>query len=65
VQSDSTRELGRATTVWMGRNAADFVVRLFVSTRENPLPELTIESIDFVSEMADAAPFLIALTAEP
>jgi outer membrane lipoprotein-sorting protein len=65
MQSDSTRELRRATTVWMGRNAADFIVRLFVSTRENPLPELSIESIDFVSDMADAAPFLIALTAEP
>jgi hypothetical protein len=65
LESDSANELKRATTVWTGVNAARVQVRLFKSTRENPLPELAIETIDFVSEMANAAPFLIALTVEP
>jgi len=65
VESDPTSELKRATIVWTGMNAARFPVRLIKDTRENPLPELTIASIDFISEMANSAPFLIAITAEP
>jgi hypothetical protein len=65
VESDSSERLARATTVWRGRNAAGYNVRLFRSTRENPRPEVEVESVDFVSDMAGAAPFLIALTVEP
>jgi hypothetical protein len=36
-----------------------------MTTWQNSTPEIQVESIDFVSEMTDAAPFLIALTAEP
>jgi hypothetical protein len=38
--------------------------RLFKSVWENPFPEVEIEAIDFVSAMTEAAPFLIAITAE-
>lgn len=39
-------------------------IRLFKSTWVNPLPDTEIASIDFVSALAKAAPFLVALTAE-
>jgi len=39
--------------------------RLFKMTWENPLPELAIKSIDFICTHTNAAPFLVAITAEP
>ncbi len=63
--SDRSTSLSRATIVWRASNDARFVVRLFKSTWINPLPDTEITSIDFVSSMADPAPFLIALTTEP
>lgn len=38
--------------------------RLYVTTWENPRPDLEIVAIDFVSEQTDSAPFLLAITAE-
>ena len=46
-------------------NNARVRVRLFKHTWMNPLPDTEIVSIDYESTMADSAPFLIALTAEP
>ncbi len=57
-----------AVAVWTGKNPAterqSMSLRLFRSTRENPNPDLAVESIDFVSGMSDSAPFLIAITVE-
>jgi hypothetical protein len=39
-------------------------MRLFSTTWVNVAPGVEIESVDFVSSMQDAAPFLIAITAE-
>ncbi len=39
-------------------------IRLFKSTWVNLAPDAEIESIDFVSAMANPAPFLVAITAE-
>jgi hypothetical protein len=39
-------------------------LRLYKTTWDNPLADLEIISIDFVSNMAAPAPFLIAITAE-
>lgn len=54
--------------VWTGENAVSRVagqkIRLFLTTWTNVLPEVQIESIDFTSSMTNAAPFLIAITAE-
>jgi hypothetical protein len=36
----------------------------YKSTRENPRPDVDLVSIDFVSSMSFAAPFLVALTVE-
>ncbi len=44
--------------------AAENRVRLFKTTRGNPLPGLEVWSIDYVSRKSESAPFLIALTAE-
>ena len=56
------------TVVWTGSNpAAEAVggsVRLFKRTYDNPKPDLTIETLDFISTQAESAPFLVALTVE-
>ena len=57
--------LKRATQVWSAMNNARVRVRLFKHTWMNPLPDTEIVSIDYESTMADSAPFLIAVTAEP
>ena len=59
------RETERSTIAWSGFNSAKVVVRLFKTTWVNPLPETEIVSLDYVSTMAPAAPFLLAVTAEP
>ena len=45
------------------RNGSD-TLRLFKSTRDYPLPDVELVSIDFRSAMTQCAPFLIALTVE-
>jgi len=37
---------------------------LFKFTWKNPQPDEPIVSLDFISQMTEAAPFLVALTAE-
>ena len=53
---------------WSGSNAESdangTAIRLFKWTWENPLQDLEIRSIDFVSDKARSAPFLLAITAE-
>ena len=34
-------------------------------TWENPLPEVKMSTIDFVSDLIEAGPFLVAITVEP
>jgi hypothetical protein len=53
---------------WSGSNAeaaSTTSIRLFRWTWENPLPEIEIRSLDFVSALTGCAPFLVAITAEP
>jgi hypothetical protein len=62
------KTVGTASVVWTGSNAATDAVsaslRLYKRTYENPKPELTIETIDFISTREASAPFLVALTLE-
>jgi hypothetical protein len=44
--------------------AYDHSLRLYLTSRENPVPDARIVSVDFVSAMSSCAPFLIALTVE-
>lgn len=54
--------------VWTGENTvsrqAGQSIRLFLTTWTNPVPEFQVETLDFVSKMSEAAPFLIAITAD-
>ena len=55
---------------WAGSNpgikkeAPEFSLRLYRSTFANPHPELEVSSIDYVSALSGAAPFLVGLTIE-
>jgi len=57
-----------ATVAWTGTNPATEALgtslRLFKRAYDNPKPDLTIETLDFVSTQAESAPFLVALTVE-
>jgi hypothetical protein len=52
---------------WTGTNAGKAsmrTVRLFKTVWTNVAPDMEIESVDFVSAMGTAAPFLVAITTE-
>jgi hexosaminidase len=56
--------------VWTGKldrkgSREDYRARLYLQTWTNPRPEVAVDTIDSVSTGSDAAPFLIAITAEP
>ncbi len=57
------------TVAWSGQNAycqpKGASIHLYKTTWKNPRPDVEISTLDFVSEMRDAAPFLLAITAEP
>jgi hypothetical protein len=63
------RERPGAEVAWEGvgdqNTAQPPVRRLYLTTWQNPLPSVRIQSIDFISWMADSAPFLVAITLEP
>jgi hypothetical protein len=48
---------------WHAKDAGEDVV-LFVKQWANPLPGVEVESLDMVSTMTNAAPFLVAVTAQ-
>jgi eukaryotic-like serine/threonine-protein kinase len=53
---------------WMDSNPVaerqGLKLRLYVTTWENPRPEVNVTELDYVSQMTQCAPFLIALTVE-
>jgi len=57
-----------ATVAWRGQNPATrargMELRLYRMTWENPWPGEEVVAVDFASAQANAAPFLVALTAE-
>ena len=67
-QSDEPTTSHGLVVAWKGANDAtrplNSLIRLYKSTWSNPLPDLEIKSIDFISAMTDSEPFLIAITAE-
>lgn len=50
---------------WQLRAPGTLRFQLYHTTWENPRPSVVLESLDFFSTMTEAAPFLIAVTAEP
>jgi hypothetical protein len=63
VGSERKKQLTRGRIVWTARDGK-YQFRLFKTTWENPMPDNEITSIDFVTKMTAAAPFLIAITVE-
>lgn len=59
----------RLVVAWSGSNGKSLdqgkTIRLYKSTWVNPRPEIEIEKLDFISELKQSAPFLIAITTEP
>ncbi len=66
---DPAAEVTGARVVWTGSNPVTdrykASLRLFLRSYENPRPEVEVRSIDFVSSLTPAAPFLVAMTVEP
>ena len=62
---DPPRTNSPPVVAWKGRNRVCVCVQLFKTTWDNPQPDVEIETLDFTSKMAQAAPFLVAITAEP
>jgi tetratricopeptide (TPR) repeat protein len=64
VVSNEAKAPQQLQVAWTGSNAATPRIRLFKTTWANPLPDLEVRTIDYVSKMTSAAPFLVALTVE-
>jgi eukaryotic-like serine/threonine-protein kinase len=54
-----------AIVAWRGTNSAGQALQLFKTTWENARPDDPVQALDYLSAMATAAPFLIAVTLEP
>jgi len=62
-----------SVVAWRGSNGAvddwpsaePTKIRLFKTTFDNPLPDVPIETVDYVSGMTLAAPFMVALSVAP
>jgi hypothetical protein len=61
---DPSNKLTRGRIVWRAVNDAHFSVRLFETTWVNPYVGSEVASIDYISGMSEAAPFLLAITVE-
>jgi hypothetical protein len=62
---DGGKPVTRGQVVWAGRNeATPNYIRLYLCVWENPHPERTVASIDYISRMTNAAPFCVAMTVE-
>jgi WD40 repeat protein/serine/threonine protein kinase len=61
---DQPKTYPRAKVVWTDTNARGNPMQLFQSTWQNPRPDVELLSLDFLSKMTEAAPFLVAMTVE-
>jgi hypothetical protein len=64
AEGDKSTDVKRAVLAWNSINRASLPVRLFRTTWVNPMPETEIRTLDYRSDIAEAAPFLIGITAE-
>lgn len=64
AEADPADELSRVILVWASQEKNHSQLRLFKTPWVNPMPETEILSIDYISTMSDAAPFLIAITTD-
>jgi hypothetical protein len=64
VKSPDTELAWIGRNPWLQRNSPDYSLRLYKSAFENPQPAAGITTIDYVSTMTQAAPFMVGLTVE-
>jgi len=68
ADTDATGASTGILLAWSGSNPASQPqgqkIALYKSTWENPLPDIEVKAIDYVSSIAEPAPFLIGITAE-
>jgi hypothetical protein len=64
-QADSRQRPSGPRPAWQTNAPGNLTVRLFTTTWENPRPDVAIAAVDFASTLTRAAPFLVAVTAEP
>jgi hypothetical protein len=61
-------EIKRGRVAWRGSNPPatekGATLRLYVSTWDNPRPDVEVKTIDLVSDLTGAAPFVVAITVE-
>lgn len=50
--------------VWPAENSAGQQTKIYKQTINNPFPDVIIKTIDLVSEMTEAAPFIVAITSD-
>lgn len=54
--------------IWFGKNPAAQLnrarLRIYKSSFQNPLPDVTVQSIDYVSTLTLSAPFMLAMSIE-
>ncbi len=49
----------------VGSDPSRTISRLYHMSAENPLPELSVQTVDYVSALTNSAPFVLAITLEP
>jgi hypothetical protein len=62
--TDNDESPRRATVAWKGENTSGHSVRVYKSVWDNPQPDLEIRTLDFISKMTEASPFLLAITVD-
>lgn len=63
ARADPKRKATRSDAIWTARDSR-WQARLFKTTRDNPRPAEEISRLDFIGNLTDAAPFLVAITVE-
>ncbi|MBN2593009.1 MAG: protein kinase [Sedimentisphaerales bacterium] len=68
VSRDSKLNVEHGTVAWTARrlsaSLATEKVRIFLTTYENPRPEIDVVHVNFISKKTQSAPFLLAMTIE-
>jgi hypothetical protein len=67
AREQERQPMAQAVVAWSGTNHLDGRgwLQLYKADYENPRPEVEVKTLDFVSAMSDATPFVVAITVKP
>lgn len=65
LSEDDSVSRDKPTVAWRHSPGGGITLQLSRFTWDNPRPDMEITTLDFVSKMTQAAPYLLAITAEP